>query len=368
MARGRFDPSENDELPRDAVDVPVEVVGDPKSPAHVPARTSTSVFAAFQPRYASLGVATFPMQLNGRDKKPMVSSYAKVGLSASRQLAAKFPAADGFAFCAGERSRITILDIDVPDEDLLQRMLERHGETPAIVRTPSGGFHLLYRWNGEARLIRPWAEPVDLIGAGVAVAAPSVSSQGRYAFVRGSVEDLRRLPPMRHAARVDDSGGPAPRIGVGGREKALFGHLMRNARHCDTVEDLHDVAVGFVELELDRTDGHLFTDAEIERKVAHVWRMTLAGSNFFGSGGVVAIANDIVDGLRDPHAFFLYATLRRHHADRREFAVANAMATSLGWSLPRFQKARRRLVEDGLITVVRRGGRGSGDPPVFTWP
>ena len=40
-------------------------------------------------------------------------------------------------------SGLVVVDIDEPG--LLERMLQRFGETPLIVETPSGGFHAYYR-------------------------------------------------------------------------------------------------------------------------------------------------------------------------------------------------------------------------------
>ena len=56
---------------------------------------TTSVFAAWQPRYAAHGVATFPV---GKDKKPRITNWHRVGLPASQQLAMKFADADAFGF------------------------------------------------------------------------------------------------------------------------------------------------------------------------------------------------------------------------------------------------------------------------------
>jgi Bifunctional DNA primase/polymerase, N-terminal len=74
------------------------------------------VFSKWQPLYAERGIPTFP--LDGESKKPRVTNFSKMGLPASRRIAEKpaLAAASGIGFMAGPRNKITVLDIDVPDE------------------------------------------------------------------------------------------------------------------------------------------------------------------------------------------------------------------------------------------------------------
>jgi len=196
------------------------------------------VFAENQPRYAERGIPTFPLSFEDGRKKPATQSYNRVGLKGSGQLVMKFQDYDALAFMAGKRTKITVLDIDSPDEDLLRDMMKRHGQTPIIVRSGSGNFHAWYRFNGEERKVRPDASiPVDLLGGGVVVAPPSKGARGAYEFIRGSLADLHKLRP---AANIIDF--PKPKLVpqtsqqtgliTEGRNKALFDHLMRMAHHC----------------------------------------------------------------------------------------------------------------------------------------
>ncbi len=58
----------------------------------------------------------------------------------------------------GQRSRITVLDVDSKDERILADALGRHGKRAVIARTGSGKFHFWYKHNGERRRIRFTAE------------------------------------------------------------------------------------------------------------------------------------------------------------------------------------------------------------------
>ena len=112
-------------------------------------------FRDWQPQYAAHGIATFPVDIGPDGKKPLVSNYARFGLRASSEIAQKFPDATGIGFMVGARSRLTVLDVDSPDDRVLADALDRHGPTPIVVRTGSGNCQAWYRHNGEGRLIRP---------------------------------------------------------------------------------------------------------------------------------------------------------------------------------------------------------------------
>ena len=210
------------------------------------------VFAEHQPRYAERGIPTFPLSFEDGRKKPATQSYSRVGLKGSEQLVLKFQDYDALAFMAGKRSRIVAVDIDAPhDEDMLRDALKRHGDTPAIVQTGSGGFHLYYRYNGEDRKVRPDPTvPIDYLGSGVVAAPPSKGSKGDYGFIRGGLDVLDRLPVAANLIqfpkpKLVPEATPLAGLITEGRNSALFNHLMRMARYCDDLEALLDEALTF---------------------------------------------------------------------------------------------------------------------------
>jgi hypothetical protein len=78
------------------------------------------------------------------------------------------------------------VDQERPDEKVLAYAMNRHGQAPVVVRTGSGKFHALYRFNNERRAIRPWDDkPIDLLGAGLAIAPPSRVAKGQYQVIQG---------------------------------------------------------------------------------------------------------------------------------------------------------------------------------------
>src|SRR4051812_607452 len=151
---------------------------------------SAGIFAEWQRRYAELGLATFPVE----GKRPTIRGYMKVGLAASQQLAIKFPAAEAFGL-ACRKNRITVLDVDAPDERLLADIMSEVGPSPFVVRSGSGNFQAWYRHNGEPRRIRPDpSRPIDILGDGFVVAPPSLAPNGAYAIIEGSLDSLAHLP------------------------------------------------------------------------------------------------------------------------------------------------------------------------------
>jgi hypothetical protein len=322
------------------------------------------LFAEYQPQYAERGIATFPVNDN---KVPAVSHYLRMGLPASRQMAAKFGAADALGFACGKRSGITVLDVDSPDERLLAEALDDYGPSPFIVRSGSGNFQAWYRHNGEGRKIRPdKSRPIDLLGGGYVVAPPSRSGKGDYSIIEGTLDDLAALPRLRApsapvATRDAFRGGKVER---GKRNDSLWRQCMKQAPSCPDIESLLGVAVN--------ANKAMFyeplPDEEVLRIVASAWAKEANGENGFGRRSLVMIPLEQIDTLLNeyPDAFILLAILRSKHWGR-EFICANAMADSMprgGWTRQRFAAARRVLEQTGEIELVRAASRQHG-PAIY---
>src|SRR5262249_48515441 len=130
-------------------------------------------------------------------------------------------------------------------------MIERFGETPLKIGTPSGGVHLWYRSSGEpSGALRSEGLAVDLKGLDGQVAVPpSVRISGAYAghaykFLAGSWNDLARLPRIRAEAYPVAHTPPTrlQAIEQGHRNGILFRSLLRHAKASDDIETLYDVA------------------------------------------------------------------------------------------------------------------------------
>lgn len=319
-----------------------------------------AVFAEWQPRYAAVGLPTFPVS----GKRPLIRGYLKISLLGSAELAKKFPNAAAIGVPLGKRTNLTVLDVDATDENVLHEVMSQYGDTPFIVRTGSGHFQAWYRHNGEPRSIRPIPDlPVDILGGGFVVAPPSVWLKDPYVIIRGELDDLRRLPVMgRHLSSSMAASRHVVSVTQGRRNKSLFRYALVEARHVDDEDTLLDV----VRTENENACVPELPDDEIVRLVRSAWKIQQEGRNFVGRKVVPASFSEI-DCLasRSPDAFALLMMLRRYHNYRQQFALGKATAWKLGWSLPRFRAARSCLEQQGYISCLHPGGKGKHDPPRY---
>jgi hypothetical protein len=323
-------------------------------------------FAAWQPRYAEHGIATFPVRVDERGKRPAVKGYLRLGSKVSEKLALRFPEADALGFVLGRRSRLTIVDVDTTDERVLADALDRHGPTPIIVRSGSGNFQAWYKHNGETRQIRPVRDrPIDILGGGFVVAPPSRGIKGDYQFIQGDLDDLDGLPIMQNVKIASPPLSPAlppiEAVSEGYRNKSLWEHCMRTACTCDNFDNLLDIT---------RTRNAEFlpplVDAEVVKIAKSAWSYTERGENRFGQTGAwfpTAEANTMI--ASDQDAFLLLAFLRANNGPQRTFMVANGLAGTLGWTRKRLAGARLRL-QQSHITMVRRASEHYG-AAIYRW-
>jgi Bifunctional DNA primase/polymerase, N-terminal len=318
----------------------------------------TGLFAQYQPHYARHGVTTFPCDTT--TKKPLVRNYLNIGRNAATALARKFTEANAIGFATGRRNGITVLDIDVADERVLDEAVARHGEPRIVVRTASGKFHTWYRFNGERRQIRPWpGREIDLLGeGGFVLAPPSAFGAGQYKLIQGALDDLSRLTTMTglDCLQASIQSGRRGLTKHGHRNTELWRHCMQQAHHCDDLDTLVDVARTYNGLQMEQP----LDDIEVIKVAASAWGYTARSQNLIGRGGGVVIPHTDIDGLMQecPDAFILESFLRRHHWGR-DFIITNALAAKMpegGWTRKRLAKARGELQRRNRIRVVRPGG------------
>jgi len=329
----------------------------------------TGIFSRWQQAYADHRIATFPVD---ESKKPRIKGWQKVGLKGSAELADKFTDADAIGYVTGRRSNVTVLDVDTTDAKIAEDAIRRHGAPAIVIRTASGKSHLLYRYNGEGRRIRPWPElPIDVLGDnGYALAAPSKLATGSYEIIHGHFSDLDRLKPMVGAdARQDDKALQSPESRLrgmrehDGRNNALFNAIGPIARTIHqshgTFDDLLDAA-----RKLNAQCAEPMGDTEVNRTTTSVWGMTLEGRNFIGAPEILCLREEHLE-IEDTSAFKLLAFLRLHQGPHATFMCTNSLAPKFGWDRERIARARRALIELGHLVPVRQAGRGH--PALFRW-
>ena len=272
----------------------------------------------------------------------------------------KFPDAQAFGFQCGKRSRITLVDIDSPDERVVEDAIKIFGKSPALWRTGSGNFAMPFRWNGERRRIRPISDmPIDILGAGYAVAPPSLGRKGKYRISRGKPSEPPRSSQTSPSCKRNQ---PGDKIPVGKRADVLFRFALDQALAVDDLDTLIDV-VRTRNLDCEQP----LSEVEVIKTASSAWGYEVRGENLVGRGGAMVITHSVIDALIDyPDAWRLYGKLKRHNW-RDEFVLANGLGREWRWGWGRFKAAREILVRLELIACKHEGGRGPHDPPIYTW-
>jgi hypothetical protein len=308
-------------------------------------------FAAIQAAYAAHNVPTYPVK---DDKTPAVTAYRRIGAPYSAQLAIKFREAMAGGFCAGRRSRITIIDIDSTDAKLVDEIESKFGASPFHVASPSGGRHLHYRHGDERRRIRLLPN-VDILGMGNVVCAGSETPKGRYVIARGSLDDLDHLPPL---AASPTPSTRADKVPVGKRNKELFKYLHRIVAHCDDLDQLIDVGRTWADDQL----AAPLADADVVKTCHSVWTYRDGRKRFM---------NNFFDGptysklIADPDAMALAFYLSCENGPLAQFWIADGLGRKHGWPYRLVPRARKALLDLGVVECVR--GPKKGAPGVYKW-
>jgi len=321
------------------------------------------IFAEWQPRYAQRGVATFPVQIIGNDKKPRTKGYLKTGLRGSAQLAAKFADAKSFGFACGRYNRLMVVDMDSTDPAIIREGERLFGTSPLLWRTGGGKFAMPFRYNGERRRrIRPIKSlPIDLLGAGFVVAPPSVGETRAYEIIKGTLADLDRVPVARipdEIAQLMPAGDHIGRIPKGERNNELFNYCNRVVNHCDTIDQLIDAARTWAD---DRLAAPL-APAEIIKVSKSVWQY---------QGGRKRIINHMVEApeynalVANVDALALFAYLSAENGPGANFMIADGLSKARGWPRRFVPAAREALLKLRVVELVRAAGKNA--PALYRW-
>lgn len=311
--------------------------------------------------------------LGGDDGKIPLVKWGRFQKGQSDKTRAKFarqhPSAN-VALVLGPASGVTVLDIDDADQTAI--LIEKFGDSPLKVATPSGGLHLYYRNNNErSRNLRSegLAAEIKAIGNYVAIPPSRNPHTGKaYKFIDGDYSLLAAgpLPTMR--AYVSAFGAGAVNLTrkpiEGERNDTLFRHLLREARACDDLAALIDVA-----LTLNGDFDVPLPEAEAMKCACSAWKKEVNGSNFSGAGQQLTISAVLFGRIRhNKNAAPLYLHLRQYHNPGDEFAiVCGSMSAegSIGMNTKTIRAARNVLLEAGALTLIYKGGRGLHDPSIY---
>jgi hypothetical protein len=324
-----------------------------------------AAFADAAPAWAAAGIVPLPVSPTG--KGWMVKHPETFRRPAAMALAAKprFAAAN-LGFMCGSHNRLTVVDVDNPADSELQHALDTYGDSPIIVSTPSGGRHVYYAHNDEPRRVRlDERHPVDLLGAGLCVAPPSVRPSGAsYAWLRGGLADIANgnLPKIRSGAvqkpREIERLPVGARVPKGERNAQLFRYCRQIVGYCDDLDQLTDAARSWA----DSKCAEPMPDAEVVKTAASVWKY---------QGGRKRVMQNIVEApfysalIADLPALALYSYLSAENGPAAEFMVADGLGPARGWPQRFVPKARKALLDMGAIKCIRFPRKGV--PALYRW-
>lgn len=248
----------------------------------------------------------------------------------------------------GRISNITVIDNDDPNRSL-KSLEEQFGETPLVAKTPSGGLHLYYRYNGE-KSGQYAEEKIDVRGAGgLIIAPPSINSElGKsYQFIKGNLDNLSDLPAAKNVNMQPAKTDKANTIPIGERNHYVFLMLKEKALDIDSYDRLCEVAF---EINQDSLEAPL-PDRNVKNTVNSVWGYKQNGSLWPKKVKQFAINQyDFADLSDVPYALTLYQSLISHHYGvRKSFCVAQQeVAHKLRWT-------DRRKVKSAIEVLLERG-------------
>ncbi|HXP04275.1 MAG TPA: primase C-terminal domain-containing protein [Stellaceae bacterium] len=314
-------------------------------------------FATYQPLYAAHRVATFPVTVANDDKKPSTRGYLKTGLRGSAQLVIKFPDAESFGFGCGPRSRITVIDMDDTDQRIVAEGERLFGRSPLLWRTGGGKFAMAFRYAGEPRRIRAIPGlPIDLLGGGFVVAPGSAGIKRPYEIIRGSLDDLDRLPVARMPRELAPQ--PPREIPEGKRNTALFQYGRSVVGYCDDEDQLVDAAATWASNAL----ATPLSSAEIRKTCHSVWQYQGGRKRLFHR---MLSPEQSVALAAQPDVLGVFAFLLMENGPAAEFLFADGLATARGWPRRLVPTARDLMLQLGVIEPV--GRKGKVGPFLYRW-
>ena len=313
-----------------------------------------SFFQEYAPKYARLGLRTIPVS---RNKKPLIKNWQKVHVDTHKHLVTKFPSAN-VAVLDGTYGGITRVDVD--DPVLAQECLTRFGKTPVVIGTPSGGFHLCYRANGEGRRIRLDGKRIDILGSGgFGLVPPSETDKGRYEFIEGSIDLLRSDLPRIQGLELP-TGTPLHLSSMkqgDGRNRALYLAVKDRALACET-----DAEIQFVAEQINDAFAEPLLEREVAKVVRSVCRYKAEGTILVrgceATAMIPASKYELFKGRPMELALFTGLTLAHGATRGKPFALAQPAAEKFGMSVKTMRNAQKGLEKKGVLEILNAGEQG----------
>lgn len=302
-------------------------------------------FALHAFEYYNLGLCIIPCD----GKKALVPwkkyQSKKPSKSTIYRWSNEYPCAN-IGIITGEISNLTIVDCDSKDLTI-ESLKSQFGDSPVVVSTPRGGFHLYYSFNGESCKTNYENQKIDIRSTGGYVIAPysfNIDKNDSYKLVQGSLEDFTKLSvgnlsnthktePLE-AYEVDKTNNSDLVIEEGHRNQALFDELRNLASSCKSYETLlnkaNDINAMWFSKPLD--------SFEVIATTKKVWSYKVTGRLYIKNK---SRKTELINCLDNKDAFFLLEFLRGNHDGiRKHFYISQKpVAEQLKWSIKTLRKA-----------------------------
>ncbi len=187
-----------------------------------------------------------------------------------------------------------------------------------------------------------------------------------YQWIQGDLDDVDRLPILENVPKslCRDTDKAVGGVLTGQRNSALFSDALRALASGISEADLMARAMAFNNMEL----AAPLAESEVLKTIKSAQNYQNSGNNWVGKEAraiVTASELDKIEGNAD--AAYLLIKLKAAHGWRQgdSFALANAYADALNWTLRRFRTTRTFLTEKGFIRCIHLGGKGPNDPPLY---
>jgi hypothetical protein len=260
--------------------------------------------------------------------------------------------AENIAILTGEINNITIVDCDNPYISYQELELD-YGQAEIIVKTPSGGHHLYYAYNGEKSL-NGFEPSIDIKAkGGYVIIPPSYSDKGYYQFVRGNFDEIKNLGIAKN---INNNGEfkIIGKVGWGMSYNAVFKQALNVVSKFEEFEELRSFMI---------TQNQIICDEPLENSEVHnlcksVWKYKNNGCLMFNSSErYTPIIQSELEALKSqPRALLLLGKIRLYNEGlRSEFNIPQKhMAKELGWSLSTLNKYLLVLVKNGFLKITRK--------------
>jgi len=334
----------------------------------------SQIFLEHAIKYNDQNLSIFPCgKENG--KKPIIRSWAPfqeecVDHHLYDIWIKKFPNAN-IGLVTGFLNQLTVVDCDDPKRSL-EDLEKEYGETTIIVKTPRGGHHLYYKFNGE-RSENKFDQNIDIKAQGGYVIAPyskNPISGKKYEFLKGTLQDIHSLRKSAHPLTKEkqinstllsekSTFGKAGQILKGNRNDHLFKKTKDFAINANSKAEISNFAKEYNQKNLSPPLNNL----EENQVVNSVWKYKTTDRLWAKGEQQISIPKNKYFMLcKNPTSLSLYLLLVSHHKNQRNnFRI---IQDSVGKILGCDRRTVARAI-DCLITlnIIRKtySGKGKGD-------